>query len=58
MNEEKELRVEENVEEFLEDIWIEDLNFDNRLIGNIDILMYLIDVRLLNKMYNFVLGEN
>lgn len=46
--------IEDNFEERVislevEDIdnWIEDLNFYIRLIGNIDILMYFMDVRFL-----------
>lgn len=58
MNEEKESRAEENVEEFPEDTWTEDPNFDNRLTGNTDTLMHPTDVRSLNKMHNFAPGEN
>lgn len=58
MNEEKESRADENVEEFPEDTWTEDPNFDNRLTGNTDTLMHPTDVRSLNKMHNFAPGEN
>lgn len=58
MNEEKESRADENVEEFPEDTWTEDPNFDNRLTGNTDTLMHQTDVRSLNKMHNFAPGEN
>lgn len=41
-----------------EDGWIEDVNFESRLIGNIDILLYFVDVRSLSKVFLFVFGEN
>lgn len=39
------------------DVRIEDFNFESRLIGNIDILLYLIDVWFLCKIMLFLFSE-
>lgn len=45
------------IDDFSFDEWIEDFNFESWLIGNIDMLLYLFDVRLLCKIMLFLFGE-